>query len=596
MLTASGQLRKVLLRAVTDVSFEDHAMNRRLADALNREKSRVANAETPITITISPKRDQEDNSGSAAGPSEVTVRYAVESPVYKLTHRLILPSTPDSDDSEAAAAGQGRVLLQAWAIIDSPFPHDLHDVSVSLIAGKPMSFRHDLASKRYIERPEEVVDTGPGYGKPSLGATQFKRVRLARKTGRGRQSNTAGLSIGGSASRAKGGDEENDDEIDEEMTNEPRVASLSSLRRACYMESGRQATHEQLSTSVKGMDVGEVGDVYEYRIPNRVTLRANESALLPVISREVEGSKVLVYAQDVHQRYALSAVRLVNSAEATVEKGPVSVYEEDLLAGEGMLDSLLPGKQALMPYAIDGSVSIHSEPLNRVGGIVRVLYANGWLRAERWQEMETTYTIENSGSNGKVLYLFHRRSHGFSEGDVGVTREDGGLGEVDAEADGGNVKYKLTLGQGCTTLRIVDRSKRTQSYELDSNCTKIGIAMLLSGGVVSKEVAEKMENIKNIKEDIASQELEITRMEKEASTVEGDQERYRKNLVSLRGVMQANRFKDGSVMDRYVTELEQSEDRIRHLRETIKNELIGVSSLRHTLHEVMLEVEAMLEK
>ena len=60
--------------------------------------------------------------------------------------------------------------------------------------------------------------------------------------------------------------------------------------------------------------------------------------------------------------------------------------------------------------------------------------------------------------------------------------------------------------------------------------------------------------------------------------------------------MQANRFKDGSVIDRYVTDLEQSENRIRHLRETIKNERVGVSSLKRTVHELMLKVVAMLEK
>ena len=44
VLTASCQLRKVLLGAVIDASFEDHTMNRSLTDAFNCEKSRVANA------------------------------------------------------------------------------------------------------------------------------------------------------------------------------------------------------------------------------------------------------------------------------------------------------------------------------------------------------------------------------------------------------------------------------------------------------------------------------------------------------------------------------------------------------------------------
>ena len=89
-----------------------------------------------------------------------------------------------------------------------------------------------------------------------------------------------------------------------------------------------------------------------------------------------------------------------------------------------------------------------------------------------------------------------------------MTRGDGGLGEVDAEADDGKVKYKLTLGQDFTALQIMNLSKSTQKYKLESSCRTDRIAMLLSGRVMSKEVAEKIENIKNIKADIASHDLD----------------------------------------------------------------------------------------
>ena len=81
-----------------------------------------------------------------------------------------------------------------------------------------------------------------------------------------RQSNTAGLSTSWSAPRAKGGDDENDDESDEEMTHEQGVARVSAL----FGVPLPPATHKQLLTSVKSMDVAEIGDVCEYRIPNLV--------------------------------------------------------------------------------------------------------------------------------------------------------------------------------------------------------------------------------------------------------------------------------------------------------------------------------------
>lgn len=592
---ASGRVRKLLLRGATDFTFHDDAINRRLTDALKRKRRRVATGETSIAITISPQEPRAHVAASSEEPqeaqtegqsratpdgSQVTVRYAVESPVYKLTHRLILPPTPESSGTSASSPTDEKISLQAWAIIDSPFSGDLPDVSVSLVAGKPMSFRHDLSSRRFMDRPEEKVDTSAGYGAPSAGSFQGKKYpkQLATKGARGGRSRiTAGRSIGGSAPRGPGNDDDDSDLSEEEAY-------------AAFDRPGAAAPRPQALSSVQGVDVVEVGDVYEYVIPHRVTLHANESALLPVISREIEGGKVLIYAPEVHGRCALSAVKIVNCTEATIEKGPVAVYEQDLLVGEGMLDTLGPGKRAFMAYAIDGSVTVQKKTVEKDGKVARVLYVNGWLNAVRWRERETKYEIENFGIGGKVMVLMHERGRAFEEAEVKVIREDEGATQTSCEMEGNVARYSLNIGEGRTEVRVVDRSEATRRYELESSCTADGIGMLLSGGVVSDAIAEKMRQVMKAKGESVKAKEEMRRLEEEVGVIERDQERYRKNLVSLGGVKEMNRFKEGSLMDRYVEDLQQSEDGIRRRRDSIKTIGARIGILGEETQARLLEI------
>ena len=97
----------------------------------------------------------------------IAIAYAVPMAAWKATYRVVLPDAGAHASEPAAAPGAGRVLLQAWALVDNVTDEDWSDVSLALASGAPLSFASDLRSPRYVARPDangrmvDPVATGP---------------------------------------------------------------------------------------------------------------------------------------------------------------------------------------------------------------------------------------------------------------------------------------------------------------------------------------------------------------------------------------------------------------------------------------------------
>ena len=90
---------------------------------------------------------------SPATSRPVSIAYAVPTAAWKATYRVILPAETDKDS--------GKVLLQAWALIDNVGDEDWNSVKITLATGAPLSYTSDIRSPTMIERPELRGIYGP---------------------------------------------------------------------------------------------------------------------------------------------------------------------------------------------------------------------------------------------------------------------------------------------------------------------------------------------------------------------------------------------------------------------------------------------------
>src|SRR5207344_1268370 len=102
----------------------------------------------------------------------------------------------------------------------------------------------------------------------------------------------------------------------------------------------------------------KVGDLFEYAIEHPVTIRRNQSALVPIVLREFKGRPVLLYDKNARAENPLRCIEFENTTGLTLEGGPVTVLEAGTYVGEAMLETLKPDEERLVPFAVELSVHV----------------------------------------------------------------------------------------------------------------------------------------------------------------------------------------------------------------------------------------------
>ena len=105
----------------------------------------------------------------------------------------------------------------------------------------------------------------------------------------------------------------------------------------------------------------ELGDLFEYKLKDRVTIRKNESALVPIVQARVEAEKVSLWNAGLNSPRPLRALWLTNSSPLTLDGGSFTILEKEAFAGEGLTDPIKPGEKRLLSYAADLGVRVTAQ-------------------------------------------------------------------------------------------------------------------------------------------------------------------------------------------------------------------------------------------
>jgi hypothetical protein len=102
------------------------------------------------------------------GPHQVKLSYVTETPAWKPSYRVML-------------AKDGKVDVQAWAIVDNTSGEDWNNVKLGVGSSSALSFRFDLRSVRFVQREtlqsNDLFAQAPPMGGSSYGqATADRRV------------------------------------------------------------------------------------------------------------------------------------------------------------------------------------------------------------------------------------------------------------------------------------------------------------------------------------------------------------------------------------------------------------------------------------
>jgi hypothetical protein len=319
----------------------------------------------------------------------------------------------------------------------------------------------------------------------------------------------------------------------------------------------------------------ELGDLFEYKLKDRVTIRKNESALVPIVQAHVEAEKVSLWNAGLNSPRPLRALWLTNSSPLTLDGGSFSILENEAFAGEGLTDPIKPGERRLLSYAADLGVRVAVKSDETPQRITHVRIAHGTMVQTSELRQETTYAVRDDDTMPRVVLIEHPMRPGWTIAEDG-TRP--------AETASGAYRFRVNVSPKSAAILTVPESKPLESNFAVTNITDDQIKLFVQQKSITPEIEAAFRKILEQKNRVAGLSTQISDRDDEKQAIYDDQQRLRENLKALTGGAE-----ERALMQRYTQQLADQETRL----DALKKES---ADLQAKQEEAQAELNKMIEE
>ena len=470
------------------------------------------------------------------GEHDLVVSYIAPAPTWRVSYRLVLDPKADAGP---------RALLLGWGIFDNQLEEDLKNISLSLVAGMPISFVYDLYTpftpERSVVKEERRVAAAP---------VEFDRAMPAAAPPAPTTGMGAGVAMGA-------------------MMAAPDMQRMT--KSMATLGISRGALAEATPVAVEGEELGEL---FQYVISTPVTVGRGQSAMVPIVSSDLGYRKDLLYNGAKLPTHPVATLRLENESGLTLERGPVTVLESSEYVGEAILPFTVAGGELVVPYAVELAVKVR-EQASSAREMHRLHIKGAYLHFEEWDIRKREYQLNNSTGDPVQVLVEHPRS---SHYDLFHTPEP-------AERTDEHLRFQVQApAWGETTLQVQERRLTRRREELRKQSYK-ALQKYLRQGLIERGLHDQVTDLLKLWDKIEENEKALTRIEKDREKVYQAQQQIQGNMGAL-----SQTGKEGNMRARYVQRLEATEEQIEELarRESALN--AGIERLKQ---EVETKVKAL---
>ena len=374
LLVGGHDLRAIDLADIRGVSLCDKTIAEGLQKSLNISLNEGNWKQIELTIHR-----------SSGAPREVAVSYIVSMPVWKPAYRLIL-----RDDD--------RALLQGWAVVSNVTGSDWNRIAFSVISGSPMSFTYDLYKPQFLERQDLTDRFSPKAAAPDVIASGYGRAEVKRAKSVPMPPQPMPM---GSAPAMFGG---------------PFGASAPGGAPAPSSPMCDMASPSGFSETA---DVAQVGSFDEFRISSEFTLKDGNTALVSLIQDEVEARDTCLvkmgdsqfdrFCRGWRQNKSTQTVELVNGDAAALDSGPITLYRNHAVIGEGFLSRTEKKATAYITYANEGRLTVSCVDSKQSKRYMLSFAGNGSITYQIVRTMHQTFRLESHIERPVTALLQFRR-------------------------------------------------------------------------------------------------------------------------------------------------------------------------------------------
>ncbi|HMQ02852.1 MAG TPA: hypothetical protein PKD26_02955 [Pyrinomonadaceae bacterium] len=540
LASESGEIVAFDLSDIRSVKLLEEGTRRDLNEFANATASTRRRDAKTITVT-----------SSGSGTREMVVSYTVAAPIWKTTYRVVLDE-------------QGNPFFQGWAIVDNVGDEDWSNVQLSLISGSPVSFIQNLQKPLYRYRPvipiPEDLNLKPQIYDPENGEGEGYGHGSGSGTSRG-----SGRGFGSGAAPPP----------------PPPKGLFDSANSNFMISSGFSGTgvSDALINERGGVETAasseEIGDLFEYRIEQPVSVERNRSALIPIIQTKMEGERVSIFRytpsnsdpddDDDDETQAvrranprpMSGVLLKNVTPMTFEGGSMTILDRDAYAGEALMERLRPKEQRLISFALDTGTLVRVEQKEAREPAMLVRAVGGVFQVHYFKTDKRIYRLSNQTNRPKIVYIEH------------PVRKNWSLSESFARPDYTTARfYRFRVDLAAFENKEVivgENLGMMDKYELRSLSPK-DLDLLVAGRIIDDEMRARLGKLIELRLKINDTEARLEAAEDESEAISKDQERFRANLETLSKTTEAKQL-----IGRYIAKANEQESRLEQITKERKN-------------------------
>jgi hypothetical protein len=333
------------------------------------------------------------------------------------------------------------------------------------------------------------------------------------------------------------------------------------------------ALNEARAGMVAAAEGTDLGDLFEYKLKDKVTIHKNESALVPIVQTKVTSEKVSLWSPSMNSQRPLRALWLTNSSNLTLDGGSFTILENETFAGEGITDAIKPGEKRLLSYAGDLGVRVTTEGNSEPQHVTRVFVNKGILyqTSESW--LDTKYTIRNDDTTPRTMLIERPRDAGWKLAENSQTPD---------ETTAALYRFRESVEPKSTFTFTVREMQPIQATFALTNITDNQIAVFQRQKSLNPALEAALRSILDQKSKIAALDAQIETLDTEKSGIYDDQQRLRENLKALKGSTE-----ERALTQRYTQQLDSQEDRLVDIDKQSKSLTAQRDSLQSDLDQMI---------
>jgi hypothetical protein len=535
VVSESGQVRTVELTPMVSVTLLDTALHTDVTRYLELLASTRNQGLRHLTLL-----------DRGTGPRELRVSYISEVPVWKSTYRILFSVNGSSETTDAT--------LQGWSVVDNTTGSDWTNVHLDLIAGAPQSFLQPLSVPYYTRRPEiplpaeaqltpqthesgdaVVADAVAPAPPPAPGAVdETVSVSAAAMPINGRSFDRLSKFSAGGVGYGSGGG----------------VAGgvLGGVGRSIggpvynYEQAAESSNNPQTTTT--GFD-----DFFEYSLTDPITIRKNESALVPILQTKVPAEPVTLWS--ANEPVPLRALWITNSSNLTLDRGSFSIIEGGNFGGEGLLDPIHPGEKRLLSYAADQAVRVSTDHTKNTRRVLHLSIKKGVMTETSTDVAEVEYLVHNAAPEPRTVIVEQPVRQGWT------------LDSETKPAETTPTAYRFRVAvepRKADTLHIAERHTNYEYIRLVDRSIE-DITLLIQNAKASPAFLKALQPVFDLHNQVVELDAQIKAHDTQVTEITKDQDRLRENMKALKGSAE-----ERALLQRYTGELNAQEDKLALLR------------------------------